>query len=95
MFYVLGCKQSMDEKCLKNYLLMVLNKKNALKFDEKFIKTIMKIVIKDTHLKQMSNNPKNYMIFTMIYHSYQKERRFKNVISLFVICTIKKNMLHT
>ena len=51
MFYVLGCKQSMDEKCLKNYLLMVLNKKNALKFDEKFIKTTMKIVIKDTHLK--------------------------------------------
>ena len=95
MFYVLGCKQSMDEKCLKNYLLMVLNKKNALKFDEKFIKTTMKIVIKDTHLKQMLINPKSYMILTMIYHSYQKERRFKNVISLFVICTIKKNMLHT
>ena len=31
MFYVLGCKQSMDEKCLKNYLLMVLNKKKRIK----------------------------------------------------------------
>ena len=43
------------------------------RIDEEFIKTMMKIVIKDIFLKQMLNILKNYIIYTVIYHFYPKE----------------------
>ena len=42
-------------------------------FNEDFIKTIMKKVIKDIFLKLMFNILKIYIIFTMIYHFCLKE----------------------
>ena len=40
-------------------------------FNEDFIKTIMKKVIKDIFLKLMFSILKNYMTLTMVYHFYQ------------------------
>ena len=48
-------------------------KKNISKFNEKFIKNMMKRVIKDIYLKWMLNIQRFYKIPTMIYHFYQKE----------------------
>ena len=48
-------------------------KKNISKFNEKFIKNMMKRVIKDIYLKWMLNIQRLYKIPTMIYHFYQKE----------------------
>ena len=48
-------------------------KKNILKFNEEFIRTMMKIVIKDIFLKYMLNILKIYMFCMRIYHSYLKE----------------------
>ena len=47
--------------------------KNTLKLNEDFIKTMMKIVIKDIFLKQTLNILKIYMICIVIYCSYQKK----------------------
>ena len=40
-----------DEQCLKKSLWVVLNEKNMLKFNEDFIKNMMKTVIKDIFMK--------------------------------------------
>ena len=50
----------------------------------------MTIVIKDIFLKQMLNILKIYLICIAVYHSYQKERKLKDAISLYAICLIKK-----
>ena len=47
--------------------------KDTSQFNEDFIKTIMKKVMKDIFLKLMFNILKNYTNFIMIYHFYQKE----------------------
>ena len=47
--------------------------KDTSHFNEDFIKTIMKKVMKDTFWKLVFNILKNYMNFTMIYHFYLKE----------------------
>ena len=50
--------------------------------DEDFIKKIMmKIVIQDISLKQTLNIQKNYILYTVIYHFYQKEWKLINVKS--------------
>ena len=41
--------------------------------DKDFIKTMMRIVIKDIYLKQMLNIQKVYMVCIVICHSSQKE----------------------
>ena len=48
-----------------------LNKK--LKKFIRFIKNMMKKVMKDTFLKQIWNTLKIYMIWIVTYHFYQKE----------------------
>ena len=55
----------------------------------------MKIVIGDIFLKWMQSMRKTYLIFIKIYHFYQKEKKPKNVISLFATYKTKKNMLFT
>ena len=46
---------------------------NLSKFDEKFTKDTMKIVTRDTLLKQTQNIQKIFISYIVIYHSYQKE----------------------
>ena len=41
--------------------------------NEEFIKTIMKMKIKVIFLKWMLDIQRDYMIYTVIYHSYQNE----------------------
>ena len=46
---------------------------DLLKFDENFIKIMMRIVIKDTLLKQTQNIQKIFISYIVIYPSYLKE----------------------
>ena len=50
----------------------------------------MKTVIRDIFLKQMLNILKHCLIFTKIYHFYQKEKKLINVKNLFVVQKAKK-----
>ena len=54
----------------------------------------MNKVIKDTFFKQILNILKIYMIFIVIYHFYQKERKLKNAIKSYAIYMIKKLVVH-
>ena len=47
--------------------------KETSQFNEDFIKTIMKKVMKDIFLKLMFNILKNYLNFVVIYYCYLKE----------------------
>ena len=47
--------------------------KDASQFNEDFIKTTMKKVMKDIFLKLMFSIMKNFIIFMMIYHFYLNE----------------------
>ena len=47
--------------------------KDVSQFNEDFVKTIIKKLIKDIILKSMLNNLKNYVNFTMIYRFYLKK----------------------
>ena len=47
--------------------------KDTSQFNENFIKTIMKKLMKDISLKLMFNILKNYMNFLMFYRFYQQE----------------------
>ena len=49
------------------------SKFNGIVFNGKVIKTMMKVVIKETFFKYILNILKSFTIFTMIYHFYQKE----------------------
>ena len=60
--------------------------------NEEFIKTIMKMIIKVIFLKWMLDIRRDYMIYTVIYHSYQKEWKSVSVKNSFVIYVIRKNM---
>ena len=42
------------------------------------------------NLMKTQKNPKKYLIFIVIYHSYQKEGKLINVQSLYAISMIKK-----
>ena len=64
-------------------------------FNEDFIKSIMKTVIRDIFLTLMLHIQKNHLIFIRIFRFYQKERKSKNVISLFATLKTKKTMLFT
>ena len=48
------------------------------------------MIIKDIFLKWMLNIRKDYTNYIVIYHSYQKEWKFINVINSFVIYPIRK-----
>ena len=50
-------------------------------FNEDFIKTIIKKMMKDILLKLMFNILKNYMNFIMIYHFHQKKRKIKKLVT--------------
>ena len=50
----------------------------------------MKIAIKDMFFKQILNILKNYLIYTVIYHIYQKEEKLINTINSYAICMTKK-----
>ena len=64
-------------------------------FNEDFIKSMMKTVIRDIFLTLMLHIQKNHLIFIRIFRFYQKERKSKNVISLFATLNTKKTMLFT
>ena len=64
-------------------------------FNEDFIKSMMKTVIRDIFLTMMLHIQKNHLIFIRIFRFYQKERKSKNVISLFATLKTKKTMLFT
>ena len=38
--------------------------------------------------------PKIFISYIVIYHSYQKERKLINVVSLLILCIIKKHIIH-
>ena len=72
--------------------------KKLSKFDERFIKNMMKTVIRDIFLKLMLSIQKICLVFIAIYHFYLKERKSKNVISLFATFMTKsctKSWLNT
>ena len=54
---------------------------------------MMKVVIKDIFSKSMLNILKTYMICIVIYHSYKRELKLINAISLYAISMIKITML--
>ena len=64
-------------------------------FNEDFIKSMMKTVIRDIFLTLMLHIQKNHLIFIRIFRFYQKERKSKKVISLFATLKTKKTMLFT
>ena len=64
-------------------------------FNEDFIKSMMKTVIRDIFLTLLLHIQKNHLIFIRIFRFYQKERKSKNVISLFATLKTKKTMLFT
>ena len=64
-------------------------------FNEDFIKSMMKTVIRDIFLTLMLHIQKNHLIFIRIFRFYQKERKSKNVISLFATLKTKKTKLFT
>ena len=68
--------------------------KKLSKFDKRFIKIMMKTVIRYIFLKWMLRIQK-ILVFIAIYHFYQKERKSGNVISLFVTFMTRKTMLFT
>ena len=61
-------------------------KKNVLKFNEDFVKSYDEDSIKDIYLKYMLNILKIYMICIVIYHSFQKEWKLINAVSLDAVC---------
>ena len=63
--------------------------------NEDFIKFMMKKVIRDIFLTLMLHIQKNNLIFIRIFRFYQRERKSKNVISLFSTLKTKKTMLFT
>ena len=66
-----------------------VNELKTSKFDEKFINNY-----DEESDKRYIDILKDFAIFTVIYHFYQKEWRSKNFISLFVIFIIKATMMH-
>ena len=58
-------------------------------------KVMMEKVIRVIFLKWMSSIQKICLVFIVIYHFYLKERKSKNVISLFVTFMRRKTMLFT
>ena len=64
--------------------------KNVSKFVEEFIKNCDEDSNKWYILEVEVEYPKDFIICIVIYHSYQKEWKLKNAISLYAICMIKK-----
>ena len=64
-------------------------------FKKDFIKIMMKTVLRDIFLKSMFNIQKIFIICIVISRFYQKERKFKNVASLFMTFMTRKTMLFT
>ena len=67
--------------------------KNVSKFDERFIKVYDENSNKGYFIEVDIEYPKVCLIFVWIFHFYLKERKLKNVISLFAAYTTKKTML--
>ena len=81
----------MDGQCLKNCLWAILiGLKKHFNVIEILWKLSMKISIKDIFVKLMFNILKYYMTFTMNYHLYLKEWKFKKLEKLCPTCLIKK-----
>ena len=72
-----------------------VKQKRLSKFNEDFIKNMMKIVKKDIFLKQILIIQKNYLILINIYHFYLKDKKMKKSKNLFVAQKTEKNMLFT
>ena len=68
--------------------------KNTSQFNEDFIKTIMKKVMKNIFLKLIFNILKDFMNFIMIYHFCQERIKLKKSNSLWLIYMIKLNILY-
>ena len=54
--------------------------------------TVMMTVRKDTYLKLMLSILKSYASYTVICHSYLKEKKLISVVNLCVICMTRKTM---
>ena len=68
---------------------------NIHKFNEDFIQNYDENSNEGYILEVDDECPKNCLIFIVIYHFYLKERKLKNVISLFVTFMTRKTMLFT
>ena len=66
-----------------------------LKFNEDFIKNYDEDSDKGYILELDAKSLKEFIIVIVIYHSYQKEWKLINAISLYVICMIKRTILFT
>ena len=77
----------------KKFVTYVKTKKKLSKTDERFRKSFDK----NSHifLKQVFSNQEICLFFIATYHFYLKERKSKNVISLFVTFMRRKTMLFT
>ena len=60
-----------------------IKQKKLSKFNEDFIKNMMKIIIQDIFLKYILIIQKNYLIFMKVYHFHPKEKRLKKSKNLF------------
>ena len=69
--------------------------RNMLSFNKDFIKDYDKDSDKGYFLKQMLNALKHFIIFIVIFYSYQKEWKQINSISLYASCMTKITMLST
>ena len=77
----------------KKIVTYVKTKKKLSKTDERFRKSFDK----NSHifLKQVFSIQEICLVFIATYHFYPKERKSKNVISLFVTFMKRKTMLFT
>ena len=69
--------------------------KETSQFNEDFIKTVMKKVMRDIFLKLMFNTQKRYLNFIITYHFYQKEKNSRKSERLLSIYMIRTNILFT
>ena len=58
---------------------MVLNRKNTSKFNKKFYKTMMKIVIKAIFLNQMLDILNIYMIYIVIFIRKDENQKMQQI----------------
>ena len=71
-----------------------IEKSNLSKFDESFIKNYDVNSDIGYVLEVNVDYPKIFISYIVIYHSYQKERKLINVVSLLILCIIKKHIIH-
>ena len=86
----------MDQQCHESCLRVVSNgEKTSLEMMKNSLKFMMKIKTNHTSFKLVLSTPKNCRFYTVIFHSYLKELKFKNVRNLDVICSTRKTKSYT